>query len=682
MLMGAAGAGGAEPQPIQNIFRQYSYIGNRQSRNFNTGIDLLTDGGMLWYKRLHGDNASGGNVLSLPHIQNNMWYPTSYQGSYSNTNHKFTNNANPRQTHVDGFEVSSSWEANSNYQSNQLYGVDLWKNSPRFFQAFAYSGNSSNQTINHGLGVEPGMIMLYMTTYKYHWAVWHKDLPNTSTNYLRMGEGSTYGEGGVATQNDLMTSAVTANTFTLGNHIWNMSGRDYIAIVFAHDPAGENNDNGGRIACGKYVGGNYGVTVNLGWEPQYLLVRNTGSGHAWKCHRSLQGWVNDSTTALSRVTHWHEGGQADTPERSNVIQTTATGFYILPESQQQGNNKTDYSESGEDHIYMAVRAMPQGDDFVPDQLFSATTGNGSSSYAYSKPGWYSADYGTQSSNTSTYKKPMVDMALDVNLGGGSTDDVTFYCRKIQERYREMHQTGAFYSWTDANFWLPDGFRIAPTNGSTDLGLMWSRAPEFFDVQTWRGDGTSNRTISHGLQGQVDMIWTRIWDNTSYGWHVYARALGANKYLKLTDQDEAKTDTGVWGNTHPTNSVFTAGDYNTNYSGYQHLALLFGSRSGISKIGTFSGNGSSQTIDCGFTNGIRFLMLKNTDYSSTHWLFFDEQSGCTNAGNDPFFRLISQTGSTTNQDIIDPASSGFVVNVNSTYRINQSGHTNLYYAIAA
>ncbi len=50
MLMGAAGAGGAEPQPIQNIFRQYSYIGNRQSRNFNTGIDLLTDGGCFGIK--------------------------------------------------------------------------------------------------------------------------------------------------------------------------------------------------------------------------------------------------------------------------------------------------------------------------------------------------------------------------------------------------------------------------------------------------------------------------------------------------------------------------------------------------------------------------------------------------------------------------------------------------------
>lgn len=681
--MGAAGAGGAEPLPIQNIFRQYSFIGNRQSRNFNTGIDTLTDGGMLWARRLQGTNASGSNDICLVAESNNTWYPTGYQGTYSSTNHKFTSNDYPRQTHVDGFSVSSSWVFNSDYQSNQMYGVDCWRNSPRFFDCFAYSGNGSTNTINHNLGVEPGMIMLYMTSHKAYWAIWHKDLPNTSTNFLRMAEGSTYGEGGVAVNSDFMPSAVTANNFTLGNHLWNISGRDYIALVFAHDPAGENNDNGGRIACGKYTGNSSGLTVNLGWEPQYLMVRNTGSGHNWKCHRSLQGWVADRSAALSRVTHWHQAGTADTPERSNVIIPTATGFEVLPSSQQLGSNTNDYNENGQDHIYMAVRAMPQGDEFEREQLFSAEGGNSSSaSYAFSKPGWYSADYGTVSSSTSTYKKPAVDMSLNVNLGGGSTDDIVFGCRKLQERYRELHNTGSFYTWDGSNFWLPDGFNNS-SNGSGDISMMWSRAPEFFDVQTWYGDSSNPRNISHGLNGQVDMMWARQYGGTG-SWYVYARDIStnANNYLMLNSQNGAQTNNNLWGNTHPTNSVFTVGDANLNSNGGHYFACLFGSKSGISKCGVFTGNGGSQTIDCGFTNGISFLLIKNYGSNSTYWLIFDEERGCTATGNDTFIRILNQTGNITSQDIIDPANSGFIVNSNSTYNINTNNSLNFFYAIAA
>ena len=37
----------------------------------------------------------------------------------------------------------------------------------------------------------------------------------------------------------------------------------------------------------------------------------------------------------------------------------------------------------------------------------------------------------------------------------------------------------------------------------------------------------------------------------------------------------------------------------------HAAYLFASLDGISKVGSYSGTGSAQNIDCGFTNGARF-----------------------------------------------------------------------------
>mgnify|MGYP003111676463 FL=1 len=110
----------------------------------------------------------------------------------------------------------------------------------------------------------------------------------------------------------------------------------------------------------------------------------------------------------------------------------------------------------------------------------------------------------------------------------------------------------------------------------------------------------------------------------------------------------------------------------------HIAYLFASLAGISKVGSYSGTGSTQTIDCGFTSGARFVLIKCTN-DTENWIVFDSERGIV-SGNDPYLALNTTDTENTSSDFIDPVSSGFAVNTNSG-EVNNSSNTYLFYAIA-
>ena len=178
-----------------------------------------------------------------------------------------------------------------------------------------------------------------------------------------------------------------------------------------------------------------------------------------------------------------------------------------------------------------------------------------------------------------------------------------------------------------------------------------------------------------------MMWVKRRDNTDI-WAVYTEATGKTGFLRLNDTNTLTTTSASWNNTSPTSTVFTLGNYaavNTNNSTY--IAYLFASLDGISKVGSYTGNGTSQTIDCGFTSGARFVLCKRTD-ATGDWLLFDTARGI-NAGNDPVLRLnLDNAGNPGNYDLIDPHSSGFtLVDGDAGYSANISGGNYIFYAIA-
>jgi hypothetical protein len=100
---------------------------------------------------------------------------------------------------------------------------------------------------------------------------------------------------------------------------------------------------------------------------------------------------------------------------------------------------------------------------------------------------------------------------------------------------------------------------------------------------------------------------------------------------------------------------------------------------VSKVGSYTGNGSSQTVNCSFSSGARFVMIKRTD-STGNWYVWDTTRGIV-AGNDPHLSFNSMAVEVTTDDTIDPNSSGFVVNQVAATNVNVSAATYIYLAIA-
>jgi hypothetical protein len=161
--------------------------------------------------------------------------------------------------------------------------------------------------------------------------------------------------------------------------------------------------------------------------------------------------------------------------------------------------------------------------------------------------------------------------------------------------------------------------------------------------------------------------------------VYAKSLGASSSLGINDQSVEPVTT-IFNDTAPTNTVFSVGVGNAiNGSGSTYIAHLFASAPGVSKVGSYTGTGTTQVINCGFTAGSRFVLIKRTD-AEGGWHYWDSARGIV-AGDDPYLLLNTIDAEVTNTDFIDPASTGFEISSTAPAAINASGGTFIFLAIA-
>jgi len=126
-------------------------------------------------------------------------------------------------------------------------------------------------------------------------------------------------------------------------------------------------------------------------------------------------------------------------------------------------------------------------------------------------------------------------------------------------------------------------------------------------------------------------------------------------------------------------VSSSGSVYQYQSGNTFIAYLFASVDGISKVGSYTGTGNDLNVDCGFSAGARFILIKRTD-SSGDWYVWDSLRGIV-AGNDPYLLLNTTAAQVTNTDYIDPLASGFTVTSSAPAALNASGGTYIFYAIA-
>ncbi|MEK7118517.1 MAG: hypothetical protein AAB869_02795, partial [Patescibacteria group bacterium] len=111
----------------------------------------------------------------------------------------------------------------------------------------------------------------------------------------------------------------------------------------------------------------------------------------------------------------------------------------------------------------------------------------------------------------------------------------------------------------------------------------------------------------------------------------------------------------------------------------YVAYLFATKAGVSKVGSYTGNGSTQTINAAFTSSARYVLIKRTDVAGD-WFVWDSVRGIV-AANDPHLSLNTTVAEVTTDDSIDPDNSGFIVNQLAATDINVSAATYIFLALS-
>jgi hypothetical protein len=567
---------------------------------------------------------------------------------------------------TDGFSLGTDGNGETNY-SGSTYASWTFRKAPRFFDVVTYTGNGvAGREIAHNLGVAPGMIFIKKTSSAEGWRVFHKDLANTE--YLRLDSTDAKGTG----SNHWNSTTPTSSVFTLGSdsqvNDGSGSGETYVAYLFAHDPNGEDDD--GMIACGSYSGSSSDTVVDIGWEPQFLLVKPATDVTAnWAMVDMMRGMpLSSYSNYLTANT-----SDAESTLSAPVFTANANGFT----AHSGPGYITTHSAIGT-YIYMAIRAPMMVEPESGSEVFTTSS--------------LINNYGV-TSNPNMIADHRVDVGIyrrDVNETGAWIEH-EMHSRLTGDRDMDLINTsievdsGRVMRWDYNKGYLPTNYQ---SDRPYFRSWMFKRAKGFMDVVAYTGNGTAGRTVNHSLGVVPEMVIQKSRSVTSTPWNVWHNNLASSQpnqlLLSLNDSSSATTSNYMFYSGNGTISSTEFGGFGpydgSNESGQDYILYLFATLAGVSKVGSFTGSaGASQDIDCGFSNGARFILIKRTN-TTGHWFMWDTERGIV-AGNDPHLELDTTTAESSSYDTIDPLSTGFTVNRNAGTDINVDGGTYIFLAIA-
>ncbi|MBT6366484.1 MAG: hypothetical protein HOJ68_10075 [Bacteroidetes bacterium] len=640
MLQAAAGnAGGGAGLDVAEVFSTYLYEGNGSTQTITNGIDLDGEGGLVWQK---------GRSAAYDHKFTDTERGTG-KTLTSVDNSAEQNQACVTQFNSDGFLVGTEGDTNAN---GSAYASWTFRKAPKFFDVVTWTGDGNNgRVISHNLGSTVGSIFIKRTDGSTNWFVHHRSIGESQALNLNF-DGPAFSFTGIITN-------VTDASFTVSSS-GNVNGNNdtYVAYLFAHnDGDGGFGPDGDQdiIKCGSVTSNSNGQIPfeDLGFEPQWIITKRTDGTSDWTIHDVMRGWGYNTASANSVAEALRANTSAAESGGSTAYSITPTGFYS---NANFGANRS--------FIYIAIRRGPLAPPESATEVFEPIE------WSYSGNGEYTLsnlDY----MDTFWHKRR------------GAAEDHMRYdrLRGTTARFR----TDGALEITDDNSWdtLWDNmnkFKYVSSAGSewqgNQIGFAWKRAPNFFDVVAYTGDGTSIRDVNHNLGVIPELAILKRRDGTG-NWLVTTLS-DPNDSMRLnTNAAQTVDNAGIFLATYSTDSTFNIRNSALgNGSGEDYIAYLFASLDGISKVGSYTGNGSSQTIDCGFTSGARFILIKRTD-STGDWYVWDSVRGIV-AGNDPYLELNTTDAEVTSTDWVDPDSSGFIVNGTT---INASSAEYIFYSVA-
>lgn len=655
---GASGSGlNVEEVFSTNVYEHYP---GPASEGIANDIDRYQDTGMMFMGRRR---KIGVSTIICDTLRGEFKNYTIFQSPAEDT----------QATWIYGTRANGGMVLNSSYGPLVSGGdkavVWMFKQVPKFFDQFEYTGNGVNgRTLNHNLDDTPGMIVIKARTTTQSFITYVNTHP---TQELILN-----GSAGAGSIGSSKITNVSSTSFDVTNDVSvNDTGINYTCYLFA------NNNNTGNfgltanqdiIKTGTYTGNGNPTYVDVGFVPQWLLIKRTDGSGSWYVADMMRGFVRgiDNNPAQSPLIQLN----------NQNIESDVGGVY--PYYGSNGEKGFAFNDQSSDLngtnsvsstlFYMAIRrpmAIPQSGADVFTTTWKGAAG------LNEKP-TYKTSYGSYSGS------PLrMDLSIyrQVNVNSDANKIIS---RTLGEWQMETDnaQQQVQDAVNNAIDWQNGFGNSAPSSASTNLRTwVWEEAPKFFSIANYAGSGNTPQSIQHELGTAPEMMWVKDFVNGGQDWMVYHSAIGNNNFCKLNEAD-AKQPTGssqYWNNTAPTSTTFTVGSSGlVNAATGRFVAYLFATLDGVSKVGTYNGTQLATNIDCGFSSGARLVLIKKIS-STGNWYLFDSSRGIT-VNADPYIVLNATTTQTT-LDAIEPFNGGFALTTDAT--LNASGSTYIFYAIA-
>ena len=325
-------------------FTPTTYTGNGSaSRAITNGINMASNGGLVWSKQRSGvesnfliDNVRGNTKYLMSNSVAAEATISTLVTSFDSTGYSIGNDSG---INANGSTyVSWVWGAGGSGSTNTAGSITstVSANTTSGFSVVTWTGSSAGQTVGHGLGVAPSLIIAKTRNNAgENWPVYHKDLG--VGNYLYLSTTAAANSTYPTYWGSSAPSSTVFGTFTGGYPSANNYG-DMVAYCFA--------EVAGYSKFGSYEGNGStdGPFVYTGFRPAYLLAKSSSNIGSWVIYDAVRNTYNVVGRALYADL---SDAEYDTPPRVDFL---SNGFKLR--STGEPNN------SGRTFIYMAFAENP------------------------------------------------------------------------------------------------------------------------------------------------------------------------------------------------------------------------------------------------------------------------------------------------------------------------------------
>ena len=568
----------------------------------------------------------------------NQWIPKKYVGTYG-TNGFYLNFSDSASLGAD-----SSGNGN-NFTPTNLAATDQVLDSPTnnfatlnpLFRGDYYSHtfNEGNlrwhSTNNSGVNATFGM-----SSGKWYWEVYQEANNGNTTYFGVIDSEDTWSFAGDTWTiiNSNLTSGGSTNTTIAKDNVTVQSGLDNIQIG---DIVGIAYDADNLEITFYRNGSQIGVTQSVTDPPSGFYIPALANGNTLGVKTARINFGQDSSFAGIKTA------------QNNTDANGIGDFYYAPPS------------GG--YLALCTSNLPDISIALPEEHFNTVLWSGDNSSSRAITTGIAPDFVWYKDRTGTEQQSLYDSirgaqtrltsnsnAAETNRINGlqSFDSTGFTVGSDQE----CNLSGRNYvGWN----WKAGGTASSNTDG-TITSTVSANTTAGFSIVSYTGTG-ANATVGHGLSQRPDMFIVKNRSASARSWVIWAESFSGSQAIEF-DTSGVVTSTTSWNSSLPTSTVINLGTrVGTNESGQTFIAYCFHSVEGYSKIGSYTGNGSSDGafVYTGFRPA--FVMFKQTNYAYD-WSIIDNKINPYNVADTKLSPHNTNAELTNVANEIDFVSNGF------------------------